>query len=77
MAETIGDQQIVMGVEGHSTKTETPPAPLPQTEPLTPGQEFALPADIGQMQEKTGYRGWLRQALKKVKAAVGLQGVSS
>jgi len=76
MAETIGGQQEVIGAAGHEVKTDTPPAPLTPREPLTPAQKVAGP-DLGQMQEAAGYTGWLRQALNKVKAAIGLQGVSS
>jgi hypothetical protein len=72
MGLEIGVQQAEMGAVGDEFKTATPP-PLPPRKPLTPGQIVAGP-DINQMQEAVGYAGWLRQALKKVKAAVGLQG---
>ncbi len=72
MAEKIDIQQVKMGAAGHELKTATPPGPLPEREQLTPGQIVALP-DIGQLQEIDGYSGWLAQAFKKVKAAVGLK----
>ena len=76
MGLEIGTQQAKMGAVGDEFKTVTPPAPLVPREPLTPGQQVALP-DIGQLQEADGHSGWLARALNKVKAAVHLQGPSS
>lgn len=73
MGLEIGIQQAKMGAVGEEFKTAAPPVPLPSRESLTPAQIVAVP-DLGQIQEATGQAGWLTRALKKVKAAVDLQG---